>query len=420
MSDPNRIYVPDGKHSPLGPSGSDRWMNCKGSVNLIAKLPRQRSSDFAEEGTAAHAVLARCLQTGEAAWMQAGKTVTVGKNDYTVDEEMVEGVQVALDTVAALQQEYPDGFLYVERELSSALDPDAWGAGDITYEVPGIAIFVPDFKYGAGVVVEPTKPQMKMYGYMAYEMRGPEMQGDNEPSKIIVGVIQPRIPHPDGFVRWKTYDVAEVEDWFVSQVLPAMEATRDPQAILTVGPWCDSSFCEAYRTNRCPAIFKAMSAVNTDIDPKKLTGEELGDILELLEVLTKRKAGLEEEAFQRASAGESVKGKKLVAKKSNRVFRDSIVDTIEENGEPKEVIIKLEDALVAQFGLDAYQEQSFKTPPNIEELPDGKKFVSRWAYKPNTGLTLAPLADSRPAVRPLIERMDEPTSIVAKDGEVVV
>lgn len=395
-------------------------MNCKGSNNLIRKLGfTYDSSEAAEEGTAAHAVLARCLNTGEAPWQLAGFIVHVGKNEYVVDVEMVEGVQVALDEVARLKAEWPTGILYVERELSSVLDDDAFGAGDIVLEVPGVAIFILDFKYGQGVVVEPYKPQTKMYGYYAYEGRSSFMRGGtNEPSKIICAIIQPRIPHPNGLVRSKTYDVEEVEEWFGSEVLAAMADTRDPQACLKVGEWCQ--FCPVARANKCPALFKEIAEVNLAIEPKTLTADELGDMILKFDIIAKVKEKLEAEAFARACTGESIKGRKLVHKKANRIFKTHIVETVHEDGkEPTEVIIQLEDAVALQFGLDAYEPGKLKTPPNIEELPMGKEFVAKWAYKPDAGLTMAPMSDPRVAVRPLIERMDETPQPAPRDGVIV-
>jgi len=420
MSDPNRIYLPEVRHSPVGPSGSDRWMNCKGSNNLIKKLGIDYgASEAAEEGTAAHAVLTRCLTTGEAPWELAGKIVCVGKNEYTVDLDMVEGVQIAIDEVARLRAEYPNGVLYVERELSSVLDDEAFGAGDIIFEVPGVAIIILDYKHGAGVVVEPTKPQTKMYGYYAYEGRSSQMRGANEPTKIICGIIQPRIPHPKGPIRYApTYDVAEVEEWFATIVLAAMGETREPGALLKVGEWCQ--FCPVKRANKCPALFEAIKNVDVNIEPKTLSAEELGDMIALMEVIVSVQERLEQEAFHRANAGESIKNRKLVHKKANRVFKDHIVETIETEGQPpQDVIIKLDDALNLSFGLDAYEPPERKTPAKLEKLPMGKEFVARWAYKPDAGLTLAPMSDPRTPVRPLMERMNEEPMPAPKDGVVV-
>lgn len=48
-------------HAKLSPSAAERWMTCPGSVVLSEGMP-QRTSEFAEEGTLAHA-LAEMLLT---------------------------------------------------------------------------------------------------------------------------------------------------------------------------------------------------------------------------------------------------------------------------------------------------------------------------------------------------------------------
>lgn len=51
----------DQHHAKLSPSGAHRWMACAGSLALESKYP-DSSSDFAEEGTLAHALAAICLE----------------------------------------------------------------------------------------------------------------------------------------------------------------------------------------------------------------------------------------------------------------------------------------------------------------------------------------------------------------------
>jgi hypothetical protein len=83
----------------------------------------------------------------------------------------------------------------------------------------------------------------------------------------------------------------------------------------------------------------------------------------------------DEEIFTRLRAGKQISGWKMVAKKADRVFKD--------------------DAPVADtFGEAAY-EKKLKTPPAIEKLEGGKDFVKKYAYKPDTGMTVAPDTDAR-------------------------
>ena len=53
-------------HAPLAPSSAKRWMSCPGSVTGDARRPEPPSSSFADEGTHAHELFARCLLQGVA------------------------------------------------------------------------------------------------------------------------------------------------------------------------------------------------------------------------------------------------------------------------------------------------------------------------------------------------------------------
>lgn len=51
-------------HAEKGASGASRWLACPGSVAL-EKFFHEQSSVFADEGTLAHSLGERCLDTGE-------------------------------------------------------------------------------------------------------------------------------------------------------------------------------------------------------------------------------------------------------------------------------------------------------------------------------------------------------------------
>ena len=59
----------------------------------------------------------------------------------------------------------------------------------------------------------------------------------------------------------------------------------------------------------------------------------------------------------------------------------------------------VESALDAKYGEKAYEPAALKSPAQIEKLPGGKALIAKLAYKPDTGITLAPEDDNRePAV----------------------
>ena len=87
-------------HSPLGFSGAERYMNCPGSVALIASLPPEAGEgdpEYRARGTAAHAAAAWCLREGRDAWEASGQAWEGVK----LDADDLEAIQVYLDDACA-------------------------------------------------------------------------------------------------------------------------------------------------------------------------------------------------------------------------------------------------------------------------------------------------------------------------------
>jgi len=90
------------KHSIISASGSNRWLECPGSIDLSRGIP-DTSSEAADEGTAAHTLAERCLLQNKNAAEFRGQTITVKDSGraFIVDEEMAEAVQLYIDTIKA-------------------------------------------------------------------------------------------------------------------------------------------------------------------------------------------------------------------------------------------------------------------------------------------------------------------------------
>ena len=391
------IKVADVKHSMLGASGAHRWMNCAGSNQLIAKLGNKArgAGEAAAEGTAAHQIAAMCLLDGMDAWEYMDQSIQVDTWTFTVDQEMVDSVQLYLNFVRAKLKQHKDkgAILLVETSMSSILDDEAYGTIDAGIYVPGDRIIIIDFKHGSGVCVEPGGPQDKEYGYFAVENAGEHV--DNTDFKVVeLFIVQPRHPHPKGSIRQHVTNADELTDWFTGEVLPAMAETRKPNAKLVVGEHC--RFCPAKEW--CPALNREVRELDVSVEPVSLTGEQIGELLSKKKAIVKFFEELEFEGFRRVRKGEKVPGHKLVRKQANRVFKDSMTLPSEEAG-GKPVTVTFEEEVKKAFAGEAYQEPKFKTPPNIAKLgKSGKEFVAQWAFVPDTGFTMAPEADKREAV----------------------
>lgn len=406
----NRITIEPGKHSSRGASGSERWLNCAGSIQLTEKLAKKGLINFgssrpAAEGTAAHLVLSTCFEDGSDAHEMADMEIAVEGWVFIVDKEMIDGVQETLDWVRArIARARKDGFevkVYIEKGMSSFTDPDAYGTGDVLIHIIGDRLIVVDFKYGKGVSVEPTSTQNAYYGYLGIENYLDDKTLDKAYFFPVESYIaQPRIPHPDGTIRKHDTNAGELIDWWMGTVLPGIEATRQEGAPLVIGEHC--KWCP--NKGNCPALKQETFEFPMGIEVSHLNNEELGGVLAKLDAILMLQPVMEAEALRRARTGDKILGRKLVRKKSNRQFKE--VMALPDPADADNMIeVKLDDAIVEKFGLDAYNEAKLRSPNQLESLDGGSEFTAAWAFTPDAGLTLAKNSDKRVEVRPNIERV---------------
>lgn len=271
-------------HSEHGASGCKRWWNCPGSVALSRGIPN-RSSIYAAEGTAAHALAEMCLTNGQAAEEYVGRTV----EGFNVDADMAEAVQVYLDQCRMILKTSADIQYRVEHRFSlDTLNPPApmFGTADFVAWY-GAWLWVIDLKYGQGVQVEAEgNPQLKYYALGALLTTPPGVRF------VSAMIVQPRAPGGPA-VRTAHLDTEELVTWSLD-LTEHVEATLRPDAALQPGEWC--RFCPAAGT--CPAQAReALAVAHVEFDaldaapisppePRLLTLPQLSAALALADRLT--------------------------------------------------------------------------------------------------------------------------------------
>lgn len=363
-------------HSPLGGSGAERWMNCPGSQTLLKMLDLpDDESDFAAEGSAAHAAAEHCLLNGQDTWEIVGQKF----KGYTITDELALPIQVYLDTCRA---DMTEGVTWkVETRIGKRHDgsrPHPLYYGSVDFFAYGEnRLVVTDFKFGVGIQVDPEWNAQGLYYAYGILISRPRVRDDRE---VVIRIVQPRGFHPAGPVREWVTTAGEVLHWGETVLLPAMAAVEFDSSFLA-GKWC--RFCPAKLA--CPALsgmFEAATKADITSLPA-LDAARIGRDYAMIDQVEMYIKALETEVLSRNMAGHTVPGTKLVQKKADRVFKAGA-----------------EEIFKARFGEAAFTPAKLKSPAEMEKIePAAKTLVNEWAFKPDTGLTHALATDKGAAIK---------------------
>ena len=174
-------------HARLPPSGAPRWLDCPSSVVMEAGIAED-TSDFAREGSAAHALAAQCLDKRLPARTFIGSCF----EGVVVSEDMADYVQQYVDLVLSyaaghelmVEQRVPIGHL--TGEIGAEGTSDA-----IIITADGTELIVIDLKFGRGVAVSAeANEQGQLYALGALELA---MLLGHTPKRVRIVIHQPRI-----------------------------------------------------------------------------------------------------------------------------------------------------------------------------------------------------------------------------------
>ena len=221
-------------HALLSASSSHRWLNCPPSARLCEGYD-DRDSDFAAEGTDAHALCEFKLRT--ALGMEA-RDPTGDLSWYTSEmEECANGYAAfVMELVEEARQTCPDPLILIEQRLDySRYVREGFGTGDCVIIADG-TLHIVDFKYGRGVLVEAEdNPQMKLYALGALELFDCIYDIDT----VSMTIYQPRRANVSTF----TLTRQELLDWAETVLVPTAELAYAGDGEYHCGEWCQ--FCKA-------------------------------------------------------------------------------------------------------------------------------------------------------------------------------
>lgn len=389
-------------HATLSPSGAEKWMNCPGSVVLEQEHPESESSVYADEGTAAHHLLAYCIDHradpksligrlilvdhGRAMWANVRDPDTDTRRFFEVSGDMAGYVGAALDVIHSYVG--PEGASIVDSEQRLPIshltgEKDAWGTADVVVLCGG-ALHVFDLKYGKGVFVNAVEnKQLRIYALAALEV----YETFEEIHTVISVVLQPRM---DNYTN-EILTVEEIRAFgelvkIRAEICQQQLAGKD-ELVFNVGEHCHDSFCKARA--ECPALkehaIRAAEEAIRAIDDN-VANDELGVIAAMIPLAQKYFDQVQAKVTAEVLAGRDVPGfKAVLGREGNREWGDEGVVA----------------ELAKELNIDDVYETKLMSPTKVLKLPLKKDVLESFeelVVRKPASLTVVPESDKRPAV----------------------
>ena len=208
-------------HARYSGSNAHRFLRCPGQVRLSSTVPEMPESEYAAEGTKAHALVHSSL-------------TNTGPLPGWFSEEMFDAVNDVLDYVKKLRVEHSDIQVFSEllvlfpQGVVPALD--AAGYCDVfCISKSSRRAWVIDFKYGVGEVVEVVGNEQALF-YAAGAV------WDFKLDVVTLVIIQPRT-YMDEWLRETDVTMLDLIE-FSGVIEDAIEAAEQDGAPLIPGSWC--------------------------------------------------------------------------------------------------------------------------------------------------------------------------------------
>ena len=364
------------EHSTLSPSAACRWLACPAS--LEGGPHEDQVSEYAAEGTVAHAIANQCWLTGVPSEVYLGQKRSCNGFTVEITQEMIDAVEVYLEFIEQLADGGP---VLTETRIEHSLIPNFGGTIDcmLPYKMHLI-----DFKYGAGLAVDVAgegegtwfgvNAQMASYALLLRDHL--KVQGN-----VAVTIVQPRASHPDGPIRTSILDGDHLSELNL-HIEEVAEGKRAGE--LKAGDHC--RWCP--RRVDCPELHKlTLNTAKREFSEIEMTPETASEILERRSAITAFFKGVEDWAHGQLEKGVEIPGYKLVDRYGNRRYA---VD--------EETIVK--KCRNRKFGKKQIYQTKLLSPAQLEKVI-GDELVTSLVERPHMGTAIVPESDRRKAVKRL-------------------
>lgn len=341
---------------------------------------QEKGSDFAEEGTCAHALCENKLRKrlGEELVPNEWEELKERWFDTAMDSYTDEYVDYVWNEYQEALKRDKKAKLLIEKTLDfTPWIPNSFGTGDAII-VADKKMVVIDFKYGKGVEVSAVKnTQMAIYALGAYA----DYALDYDVAEVKMAIVQPRL---NNISEWEVL-APDLRNWGEDVLKPIAQKADKGEGEQSPGEWC--RFCKVKA--RCKALANnAMACYTQNEDKTLITEQEMPAVLALIPAIKSWCTAVEDYATAQAISGKQYEGFKLVEGRSVRVITDEA-----------KLIEKL---LAARVEPDHIFKPAAIRPIGELERTIGKKDFAALSQgcidKPQGKPTLVPVTDKRPAL----------------------
>ena len=394
------------KHSNIvGGSNAGIVLNCAAYLKMIQALPpsADKPSEYAEEGTAMHAVMSMLMEArmnsqdplGSAAIAQAMLGATAYDRELT-REHLDTMILPALDALEDLEDAYGGGFRVAAVEMGVKFPgvAGAFGTCDLVLVNDTHAIIC-DWKFGQGVPVaalyEDEAGELLNSQLMFYLAGAMARHRLFVRRKLVIAIIQPRTTEPLTHTEVTRKDVRMFREDIERAVVMAMN--RDPQP--RKGEWCRWAPCKVI----CPlwtapivglaeAIGDRVATTRTELQTPDDYGVYLAKAKTFVDLLAMYQKEVNDQLHSYLEAGGVVPGWRLKWKARQRQWID-------------ESIVRRE---LEQLGFEA---EEIVAPPKLVTFAAAEATAKKLGVNiPNhlrvapesTETTIAPTSDPAPVV----------------------